>query len=40
MGHGDLVRSAREAGITGANVGSVSLWGWPSNLLLSARKSD
>jgi hypothetical protein len=40
MSRDDLVRSAREAGITGANVGSVSLWGWPSNLLLSARKSD
>ena len=40
MSHRDLLRSAREAGITGANVGSVSLWGWPSNLLLSARKSN
>jgi hypothetical protein len=39
MGRGDLVRSARDAGIKEANVGSVSLWGWPSNLLLRARKS-
>ena len=38
MTRGDLARSAREAGIAGANVGSVSLLGWPSNLLLRARK--
>jgi hypothetical protein len=40
MTHGDLARSAREAGIARANVGSVSLLGWPSNLLLRARKPD
>lgn len=40
MSHGDLIRCAREAGIAGANVGSVSLLGWPSNLLLRARKSN
>jgi len=40
MTHGDVARSAREAGIASANVGSVSLLGWPSNLLLRARKPD
>lgn len=40
MTHGDLARSAREAGIARANVGSVNLLGWPSNLLLRARKPD
>lgn len=40
MTHGDLARSAREAGIANANVRSVHLWGWPSNLLLLARNSD
>ena len=38
MTRGDLACSASEAGIAGANVGSVSLLGWPSNLLLRARK--
>ena len=38
MTYGELARSARDAGITGANIGSVRLFGWPSNLLLRARK--
>lgn len=40
LSHGDLVRAAREARIAAAKVGSVSLLGWPSNLLLRARKSN
>jgi hypothetical protein len=35
---GDLWRAALAAGITGAEIRSVRLLGWPSNLLLIARK--
>ena len=38
----DLAQLAAEVGIAGvniANIGSVALCGWPTNLLLSARKS-
>ena len=39
MTHGDLRRAAAAAGIEDAETQSVSLLGWPSNLLLVARKS-
>jgi hypothetical protein len=38
MTHGDLSRAAAAANIEEAEVQSVSLLGWPSNLLLVARK--
>ena len=38
MMRGDLQRAAAAAGIRGAEVRSLSLLGWPSNLLLVARK--
>lgn len=38
MTAGDLGRCVQAAGIDGADVQSVSLLGWPSNLLLAARK--
>jgi hypothetical protein len=36
---GDLLRLCKEAGIPGAQVASVQLLGWPSNLLLTVAKS-
>lgn len=36
---GDLRRCARDAGLENVRVTSVSLGGWPTNLLLSARKT-
>jgi hypothetical protein len=39
MTSGDLAHCVREAVIAGDNIGSVGLLGWPSNLLLRARKS-
>lgn len=35
----DLRRAAADAGIHAPNVRSVSLWGWPSNLLLVAHRA-
>lgn len=39
MGRGELKRAAARAGIGAAAVGHVSLGGWPTNLLLVARKT-
>jgi hypothetical protein len=39
MTRGDLWRTAEAAGISGAEVSAVQLLGWPSNLLLIARKT-
>lgn len=39
MSRGTLAAAARKAGIAGFRVESVSLFGWPSNLVLAARKS-
>ncbi len=39
VGPGELAQLARNAGIVNPTVDTVSLGGWPTNLLLSARKS-
>jgi hypothetical protein len=42
LSRSDLAQLAAEVGIAGgniANIGSVALCGWPTNLLLRARKS-
>lgn len=38
LGRSDVCRLFRKAGITAPHVGSVSLLGWPSNLIVSALK--
>lgn len=38
MGRSDLARACRDAGLDDWTIGSVSLGGWPSNLLLVARR--
>jgi hypothetical protein len=40
LGGRDLAAACRRAGIAGWRVGHVSLCGWPSNLLLVARRPD
>jgi len=39
LARADLLRAARQAGMRNVSVASVSLLGWPTNLLLIARKS-